>query len=284
MLIGMLVWLAALLLVPIKEPAAAVLLFLGIAVASGVLSIVRPALLRNNKLLLLLALLSFLTLLPARLLLQAPPVGGWLSEPVAMFSVPYAVAPLLATILVATALSSRSASLFLQRYVHLALGPIFIVLGIVLLGLVTIGAGGTLMNERIRRRVDAMGIWGSLLLGILFAASFCPTSAAWFFGLLALVMGSQAEAVTAVLARVGLVLPEHVVGGANVLLPVVYGVGSAVPVLLVASLLAYSAQAVGKTYNALAKIEWWARMATGWLFVGLGLLLAILLGLILLFW
>lgn len=178
---------------------------------------------------------------------------------------------LLAALLVATALSSRSASLFLQRYVHLALGPIFVVLGMVLLGLVTIGAGGTLVNDRIRRRVEAMGIWGSLLLGFLFAASFCPTSAAWFFGLLALIMGTQAEAVTAVLARIGLSLPEHIVGGANVILPVVYGVGSAVPVLLVASLLAYSAQAVGKTYHALAKIEWWARVLTGWLFVGLGL-------------
>lgn len=178
---------------------------------------------------------------------------------------------LLASLLMATALSSRSVSLFFQRYIHLALGPIFIVLGIVLLGLVTIGGGGTLMNDRIQRRVDAMGIWGALFLGMLFAASFCPTSAAWFFGLLALLMGSQAEAVTTVLARVGLVLPEQVVGGALILLPTVYGIGSAVPVLLVAALLAYSAQAVGKTYNVLARMEWWARMATGWLFVGLGL-------------
>jgi len=43
-----------------------------------------------------------------------------------------------------------------------------------------------------------------------------------------------------------------------------------VRVALVAFLLAYSAQSVGKTYNALSKIEWWARQVTGWLFVLLG--------------
>ena len=42
------------------------------------------------------------------------------------------------------------------------------------------------------------------------------------------------------------------------------------PVLLVAFLLAYSAQSVGRTYNMLSKVEWWARMITGWVFVLLG--------------
>ena len=38
--------------------------------------------------------------------------------------------------------------------------------------------------------MDAMGVWGALLLGMFFAVSFCPTSAA-VFGLLALIMGSE---------------------------------------------------------------------------------------------
>ena len=38
----------------------------------------------------------------------------------------------------------------------------------------------------------------------------------------------------------------------------------------VALLLAYSAQSVGKTYNVLSKVEWWARQVTGWIFVLLG--------------
>jgi len=47
-----------------------------------------------------------------------------------------------------------------------------------------------------------------------------------------------------------------------VVLPLIYGIGTAVPVLLVAFLLAYSAKSVGKTYNILSKIEWWARQIT----------------------
>ena len=39
---------------------------------------------------------------------------------------------------------------------------------------------------------------------------------------------------------------------------------------LVAFLLAFSAQAVGKTYNVLSKVEWWARMTTGWVFILVG--------------
>ena len=176
----------------------------------------------------------------------------------------------LATLLAATALSIPAVSLFLQRYMHLLLGPIFLILGMFLVGLITVTSGGTMISQGMQKRIDAMGVWGALLLGILFAVSFCPTSAAWFFGLLALIMGSQAEAITAVLTKVGISLPEATLPGSTVVLPLIYGVGTAVPVLLVAFLLAYSAQSVGKTYNVLSKVEWWARMTTGWVFIALG--------------
>ena len=140
-----------------------------------------------------------------------------------------------------------------------------------LVGLITFTGGGTMMSEGMQKRVDAMGIWGALPLGILFALSFCPTSAAWFFGLLALMMGSEAEAIGPVLAKVGIALPEASLPGSTVVLPLIYGVGTAVPVLLVAFLLAYSAQSVGKTYNVLSKVEWFARMATGSIFILVGI-------------
>jgi len=176
----------------------------------------------------------------------------------------------LAVLLTSTAMSIPAVSRFLQRYMHLVLGPVFLLLGIFLVGLITTNLGGAVMTERMQKRIDAMGIWGALLLGILFAVSFCPTSAAWFFGLLALMMGSEAGAITTVLARIGISLPEASLTGGTLLLPTVYGVGTAVPVLLVAFLLAYSAQVIGKTYITLSKIEWWARQVTGWIFVLLG--------------
>ena len=177
----------------------------------------------------------------------------------------------LATLLTTTAMSIPAVSIFLQKYMHLVLGPVFMLLGMFLVGLITISTGGTMMSERMQKRVDSMGIWGALLLGILFAISFCPTSAAWFFGLLALTMGSEAGAITTVLEKVGIALPAASVPGGALVLPLIYGIGTALPVLVVAGLLAYSAQAVGKTYNILGKVEWWARMTTGWVFILVGI-------------
>ena len=177
----------------------------------------------------------------------------------------------LAVLLATTAMSIPAVSLFLQKYMHLVLAPIFLLLGMILVGLIAISGGGAVMTEGMQKRIDSMGIWGALLLGVLFAVAFCPTSAAWFFGLLALIMGSDvgvgASAIGAKLAAVGVSLPEASLPGATLVLPVIYGVGTAVPVLLVAFLLAYSAKSVGKTYNMLSKIEWWARQITGWVFI-----------------
>jgi len=177
----------------------------------------------------------------------------------------------LAIVIASTAMSIPAVSLFLQKYVHLVLAPIFLLLGMFLVGLISFSGGGASMSEGMQKRIDAMGIWGALPLGILFAVAFCPTSAAWFFGLLSLLLGSEAGAITAMLAKVGISLPEASLPGGRVVLPLIYGVGTALPVLLVAFLLAYSVKSVGKAYNMLAKLEWWARQITGWVFILAGI-------------
>jgi cytochrome c biogenesis protein CcdA len=178
----------------------------------------------------------------------------------------------LAVIIAATAMSIPAIALFLQKYGSMVLGPVFLLLGMLLVGLVVISGGGASMTAGMQKRIDAMGIWGALVLGVLFAVAFCPTSAVWFFGLVALLLGSEAGAgaVTGKLASIGISLPDAALPGATVVLPLIYGIGTAVPVLLVAFLLAYGAQSAGKTYNMLSKIEWWARQITGWLFIVVG--------------
>lgn len=156
----------------------------------------------------------------------------------------------LAFVLVASVLSVPQISLFLQKYMHLVLGPLLIVVGMFLLGLIELNMGGGGMGEGLQKRVDALGIWGALLLGIVFALTFCPTSAALFFGSL---------------------VPLSLKVNSSIMLPAVYGVGTALPVMVFAVLLATSAQSVGKAYNVLAKIEWWARMLTGAIFVLVGI-------------
>ncbi len=176
----------------------------------------------------------------------------------------------LAGILTLGSLSIPTVSLWLQKYMHLALGPIFLLLGMFLSGIVVVSFGGGMMSEKLQGRVDAMGVWGALLLGVLFAISFCPTSATWFFGLLALTLGADSGAISSVMANVGINLPEASLPGGTLVLPLIYGIGTALPVLVVAFLLAYSAKSVGKTYKVLTQMEWWARMGTGWLFILLG--------------
>ena len=79
----------------------------------------------------------------------------------------------LASLLTATALSIPAVSLFLQKYMHLLLGPILLLLGMFLVGLITTTLGATMMSEGMQKRIDAMGVWGALPLGTLFAISFC---------------------------------------------------------------------------------------------------------------
>lgn len=156
----------------------------------------------------------------------------------------------LAVVLVASVLSVPKVGQFMQQWMPLFLGPILIVVGMLLLGLIEVSFGGAGMSDSMRRRIDALGIWGALPLGAMFALAFCPTSAALFFGSL---------------------LPLAFRIKSSIALPVLYGVGTALPVLVFAVLLAASVQAVSKAYQVLARAEWWARVLTGWIFIGVGI-------------
>lgn len=155
----------------------------------------------------------------------------------------------LAFVLVKTALSAPQASLFLQKYMNLLLGPALILLGMFLVGLIEInlGSGGG-VSEKLKKRVDALGIFGALLLGVAFALAFCPTSAALFFGN---VMASLKA-------------------GSSVTLPLLYGIGTALPVIVFAALIAAGSQKLGAAFNAAGRIEFWARTVTGWAVLAVG--------------
>jgi len=153
-------------------------------------------------------------------------------------------------LLVASVMSIPQVSMFLQKHMHVLLGPILILVGMVLLGLLSVplpNAGG---GGKVQKHADAWGIWGALLLGVVFALSFCPVSAALFFGSL---------------------IPLSVQVNSSIAIPSLYGLGTALPVIVFAVLLAVSAKSVGKAFNVLTKIEWWARMATGGIFLAVGL-------------
>ncbi|TWT74586.1 Cytochrome C biogenesis protein transmembrane region [Posidoniimonas polymericola] len=147
----------------------------------------------------------------------------------------------LAFLLVSTALSTPGVSQFLQRYIHLLLGPTLIITGVFLVGLIDVSLGGGGVSESVKARIDRLGIWGALALGFLFALAFCPTSAALFFG--------------NVMASVS--------AGSTTLLPLLYGVGTALPVIGFSVLIALGSQKLGQAFNAVSKTERWARLVTG---------------------
>ena len=97
------------------------------------------------------------------------------------------------------------------------------------------------MTERLKQRIDALGVWGALALGVLFALAFCPTSAALFFGN---IMASLST-------------------GSSVTMPLLYGVGTALPVIVFAVLIALGSQALGKAFGAVSRFERWARTDHG---------------------
>lgn len=156
----------------------------------------------------------------------------------------------LAAILVAGVLSTPALSHALMKYMNKALGPVLIVVGMILLDLLSFNLSGSGVSERMQKRVEAMGLLGALFLGVVFALSFCPISAALFFGsLLALALKS----------------------GSPVIIPTAYGLGTALPVLVFAFILAFGAKQVGRVYNRLAPVEKWARRATGGIFIAVGI-------------
>lgn len=133
------------------------------------------------------------------------------------------------------------------------LGPILILLGLVLLNVIKLPAlngGGPSLQERFGERFKHRGHLGAFLLGVLFALAFCPYSGALFFGIL---------------------IPLSLKSSEGLLIPLVFALGTGLPVLLFTYLMAYSIQKVGVYFNAIQRIEVYMRYATGLIFILTGL-------------
>jgi cytochrome c-type biogenesis protein len=147
-------------------------------------------------------------------------------------------------------MSMVSVSSFLQGTLYRLLGPILIALGLLLLGVFEFTLPSMGVNDEMQHRVDRAGVWGAGLLGMIFALAFCPVSAGLFFG--------------------GLV-PLAVERSSPLMLPLVYGVGTALPVAFFAVILAVGAGWLGTALDRVQVFEVWARRVTAVVFVGVGI-------------
>ena len=138
---------------------------------------------------------------------------------------------------------------FIGTWGELLLGPLLIVIGLLMLfghrlNLPQFGFNGK--GEGLAKK----GSWGAFLLGVLFAMAFCPSSGMFYFGML---------------------IPMSATATMGYLLPVVFAVATALPVLIVAWILAFSAGEIGKFYGRVKTIERWLSIVVGVVFIIVGI-------------
>ncbi len=154
-------------------------------------------------------------------------------------------------ILITTSLLSiPQTSYFLQNYMNKILGPILIIAGFFLLGIFQFTFPGFSSSDKLVSRFKNLGALGNVPLGILFALSFCPISAALFFGSL---------------------IPLALKNSSSIILPAIYGIGTGLPVLAFAILIAMGIKNIGKVFKRVTLFEHWARRVIGIIFILVGI-------------
>ncbi len=138
---------------------------------------------------------------------------------------------------------------FIGKYGELIIGPVLLLTGLFILfgnklKLPSFGFKGD--GERFAHK----GVLGALTLGMLFAMAFCPTSGVFYFGML---------------------IPMSATATAGYMLPILFAVATALPVLVVAWILAFSVNHIGNFYGKMQTIQKWVNGIVGFLFVGIGI-------------
>jgi cytochrome c biogenesis protein CcdA len=204
----------------------------------GILTSVSPCPLATN-----IAALSYLsrTILHVRLVLLAS-LGYTVGRMIA-----YAVVGFL---VITSLLAIPAIAHFLQHHMNKVVGPVLIIAGMVLLNIIRLKVPGFVPAQSKQERLARAGILlGPLALGFIFALSFCPVSAALFFGSL---------------------IPLALNNPFGEFFPFVYGLGTAIPVLAFSVLIAFGVESLSHWIRHLQKAEVYARKFTGMLFLFVG--------------
>ena len=139
----------------------------------------------------------------------------------------------------------------LQSSGEIFLGPLLLVVGILMLGIIKIPAlkgGGRL--SRIGEKVAKRRWLGPFLLGVVFALAFCPYTAILFFGIL---------------------MPLSIESTAGITFPAVFAIGTGLPVLIFAVLLSFGVSKVSAWLDKVTVVEKWVRRIAAVVFIGVGI-------------
>jgi len=144
-------------------------------------------------------------------------------------------------------LSAFQISRIFQGWGDKVLGPILIIIGLIMFGVINIKTGGNNQKiEKLKEWLAKQGYIGSLLLGVLFALAFCPYSGVLFFGVLIPLVLKSAE---------------------SLLLPPIFALGTGLPVIIFSFLIAFSMQKVSQAFKLVQKIEKVMRYAVALIFL-----------------
>lgn len=137
----------------------------------------------------------------------------------------------------------------LQEWGEKLLGPILIIIGLFMLGILRMNIPGlSYLTEKMEDK-SRSGFWGVLLLGIVFALAFCPYSGVLYFGML---------------------IPMTVSSSGGFLLPLVFAIATGIPVIIFAWLLAFSVGSIGQLYNKIKAFEFWFSRVIAIVFILVG--------------
>lgn len=134
---------------------------------------------------------------------------------------------------------------WLQSNMAYIAGPLLIVLGFIMLDIINLNLPKFRLTEKTQRRMDKLGLLGALVIGFLFATMLCPVSAAFFFSNLI-----QSEG--------------------NIFVLILYGLGTGLPVVAFAVVLAFCANKLSSIYKATTAFEKYARRITAAIFIVVG--------------
>ena len=138
---------------------------------------------------------------------------------------------------------------FLQKYMNKILGPVLIIVGLFLVGVLKLNFSGFSLSSEKQNKLAESGVFGSFALGVLFALSFCPISTALFFGSL---------------------IPLALNNNFGIAFPFIYGIGTGLPVLIFAVGISVGVHSMAHWFNKVAKLEIYIRRVTGIIFLLVG--------------
>ena len=146
--------------------------------------------------------------------------------------------------------STLEISTFFQRYGEYVLGPLLILISLFMLNLIPLKFSFVSGLQKRFENKKQISLLNALLLGIVFALAFCPLSGVFYFGML---------------------IPMTISSANGLYLPIIFAIATALPVIIIAYLLAFTVSGIGSFYNKIKSFEIWFRRVVAIIFAIVGI-------------